>query len=271
MEPNPLTYDASLLPLLETHLEQARKAKQARVEDGKTDDNIPQLVVVVRGGKPVANLWLLGRDSSDVANLLHMATMSMMADTMLLIFEGWVALTENNPVTGEPWGPGGMDTWAEEHGGADEVVGEGLIAFAVTADGRGAQTMKVFTILNKKVFFHPPREEMMKEQVGGGYFVDAVVAGYGNQGEGRELMDKILGLLGDIPTSHKYAFMDVLSVDKMRETDLQLMPALVTVGDDERKAMLEILQKEWPAVAAKPESLKEASRRASKAAKAGMN
>lgn len=270
---SPLAFDPSLKPMLEAHIGDARRQKESLIAEGDFTKALPQLLVVIRNDKPVMHLWLNGSGSDDVANMLFMGVQAFRADACVLVFEGWLAKQVNDPETGEPWGPGGMAAYADKHGVGD-VIGEGLTAYAVTSDLRGAQISQSFTVYDKKVTWETIGEDA--KATGGGYFMDATVAGFKRAPEARRLVENVLDALGEeMPRSHKEAFMDGLNIVKMTEalgSDVEFVAVAVATGDPDRAAMLKVMDGENLAdLMRSPTVIRAASKKATAMVKAGQN
>lgn len=131
--------------LYEAACRQARADKEANAAAP-----LPVGLAVWRGGQEVARITLDQGASEQMRSVVHLATLSLSADRLCLVFEGWQANVMVNPATGTGWQAGEIGAYADAHG-VDETVGEAVVVHVATASEQVRCGALPFTVAGGRV------------------------------------------------------------------------------------------------------------------------
>jgi len=114
------------------HIEAAKATLAETVAQGK---DFAPMVMVIRGGRMVAQVIPGTGDGGNVAKVARVAAASFGADELLLVNDTYMASGETrlNPVTGKEWQHGDMANLVEHHRGLER----GFVVEAITVFNTG--------------------------------------------------------------------------------------------------------------------------------------
>ena len=138
--------------LYEAACRQARADKEANATAP-----LPVGLAVWRDGQEVARITLEQGNSDQMRSVVHLATLSLSADRLCLVFEGWQAGVMVNPATGTRWQAGEIGAYADAHG-VDEVVGEAVVVHVATASEQVRSGALPFTVAGGRVTWGEPMQ-----------------------------------------------------------------------------------------------------------------
>lgn len=146
--------------LFEKHVDNhAQAAREILRESLANGEGSPPIIIVIRGGLPVAHITpqMSVTDPGETLQLIAtVAAAGFGADEIAVIMDSYVAHTPLNPLTGGEWGPGDMQRLAEHHNGvARGWVKDALSFSAVTRSGEMFMASMKYDITDDGPVFYP--------------------------------------------------------------------------------------------------------------------
>lgn len=154
---------------LETFIDVCKHTKESAVAaatNGEIDD-VPPFVEFHRDGEPFM-LFITAQIDRDMALTAIMLGVPIFAiDEMYLMFDAHMSREMNNPATGKPWGPGGMQKACDEDGACSlGVITDCLTFMSMTRDGEVSMANVPYHVdkTNHVVCWHDDEFRATKEE-----------------------------------------------------------------------------------------------------------
>lgn len=115
-------------------------------------ENVPPVIALYRGEELVAHITMGLQQRDVILDVARIAITGFSADVAALIVEGWQTECEDNPVTGQPWGPNEMQDLVDHHDGiAKGWISDGMTVMSVNRAGDTLFTSLLLRIHGRRV------------------------------------------------------------------------------------------------------------------------
>lgn len=129
----------------------ARRIKEDRAR--KADSDLPTALIAYRGTEQVAHVYPLVRQGRDaMVACARVAARGFGLDVLAMVFETFIASSETNPITGQPWRSGELNEVAGQHQGvAKGWVTDTVMVAVYNRAGDSATRLMPYRIVAKTV------------------------------------------------------------------------------------------------------------------------